>query len=358
MKAKLSHEREGRGGARGRLLLIAAVGGFALFVVCGAALYYVLNAKGARHAPAILNISYGSSARSVGRQLEARDVIASSHLVRLALVWSRLFHRESLTLKAGEYRIAPEASVMEILRQMHDGRVLLHKITFPEGWSSFQIAEMIRQSPLLEGELPETPPEGSLLPETWLLPRGASRRELARHLRQRRDEALDALWKKRGPLLPFSTPREAVILASIVEKETGLPQERGRVAAVFINRLTRGMKLEADSTVIYGITKGRRKLDRPLWTKDLRRKNPYNTYLIKGLPPTPIANPGADALAAALNPPFSEELYFVADGTGGHRFAKTLEEHQKNVLAWRQWQKEAARKRSVVGARRAAETKD
>jgi UPF0755 protein len=179
------------------------------------------------------------------------------------------------------------------------------------------------------------PAEGSLLPETYSYSRGEARDEIITRMQAAHRAALDELWAGRAKDLPFATPEEAVILASIVEKETGLADERPRVAAVFVNRLRRGMRLQSDPTVIYGVSGGE-PLGRGLRASELRGETPYNTYVIRGLPPTPIANPGKAALAAVLNPPQTDELYFVADGTGGHAFAKTLAEHSRNVARWRQ----------------------
>lgn len=201
-------------------------------------------------------------------------------------------------------------------------------------------AEALARAPELTGVAP-APPEGSLLPDTYQFVRGDDRAVVLRRMMDAHDEMLGALWSKRQPGLPFSTPAEAVVLASIVEKETGIASERPRVAAVFVNRLRAGMRLESDPTIIYGLNRGR-PLGRGIRLSELTAATPYNTYMVDGLPPTPIANPGRASLAAVLDPPKTEELFFVADGSGGHVFAATYEAHKKNVERWRAHEKKAA----------------
>jgi UPF0755 protein len=212
-------------------------------------------------------------------------------------------------------------------------KTIEHRITIAEGLTSDAAVALLTADPVLIGPVPVVP-EGSLLPETYLFERGTTRAELLARIHKAQETLLAQLWPKRKAGLPFTSQEDALKLASIVEKETSIASERPRIAAVFINRLQDGMRLESDPTIIYGLTKGV-PLGHPLRQSELATPNPYSTYQIVGLPPTPISNPGRDAIAAVLNPPDSQELYFVANGTGGHVFAKTIAEHQKNVAQWR-----------------------
>lgn len=210
------------------------------------------------------------------------------------------------------------------------------RVTLAEGVTSWQVVDALKRAEFLTGEIAEVPPEGSLAPDSYEVARGADRAELLAEMAARQVAVMDELWAQRAEGLPYDTPEEAMIMASIVEKETSVPEERKRVAAVFVNRLQQGMRLQTDPTVIYGVTKGEGVLGRGLRQSELRRETPWNTYVIDGLPPTPIANPGRLSIEAALNPEDSDFLYFVADGTGGHAFARTLAEHNENVARWRQ----------------------
>ena len=236
-------------------------------------------------------------------------------------------------LKAGEYEIPSRASTAAVLTKIRSGEVVRHQVTIPEGITSDMAVEILSANPVLSGEAP-TPPEGAILPETYDVQRGEDRAAVLRRMMDARDKVLGQLWAQRQPGLPFTSPEQAVILASIVEKETGLAAERPRIAAVFLNRLAQGMRLESDPTIIYGLTRGR-PLGRGIRLSELNGETPYNTYRIDGMPPTPIANPGRAALAAVLDPPKTDDLFFVADGTGGHVFAATFEQHKANVAKWR-----------------------
>lgn len=238
-------------------------------------------------------------------------------------------------LKAGEYEIPAGASIADIIGILKEAKPILRVVTVPEGRTTAQVIRMLSETELLTGEVTLEPAEGSLLPETYSYSRGEARDELITRMQAAHREAVDSLWETRAADLPIKTKEEAVVLASIVEKETGVADERPRVAGVFINRLRRGMKLQSDPTVIYGVSRGE-PLGRGIYASELRAETPYNTYIIRGLPPTPIANPGREAIAAVLNPLQTDELYFVADGTGGHAFATTLAEHSRNVAKWRQ----------------------
>jgi UPF0755 protein len=209
------------------------------------------------------------------------------------------------------------------------------RVLFAEGATSWQVVEGLKAIDVLEGEIEAVPPEGALAPDSYEVAVGDDRAELLEEMTSRQAERLARAWQNRAEGLPVETPEEALILASIIEKETGVAEERGKVASVFINRLEQGMRLQTDPTVIYGITNGQGVLGRGLRQSELRRETPYNTYVIDGLPPTPIANPGFASIEAALNPEETDLLFFVADGTGGHAFARTLAEHNENVAKWR-----------------------
>jgi len=237
-------------------------------------------------------------------------------------------------LKAGEYEFASGSSLAQVLDKIERGDVVRHFVTVPEGRTSEMVVDILMAEPVLSGAAP-VPPEGAVLPETYEVQRGEDRAAVLQRMMDAREKLMTELWAQRSPDLPFTTPEEALTLASIVEKETGVAAERPRVAAVFINRLRQGMRLQSDPTIIYGISRGR-PLGRGLRASELVEATPYNTYAIDGLPPTPIANPGKASLAAVLAPLKTEDLYFVADGTGGHAFARTLDEHLANVARWRQ----------------------
>ena len=241
---------------------------------------------------------------------------------------------QSALLRAGEYAIPSRASMEDIAGILIVGRPIEHKVTAAEGLTSAMIADIVDAHPELTGP-PETPPgEGTLLPDTYFFNRGATRSSIIARMREAQADFVSRAWASRAQGLPLQTPQEAVTLASIVEKETAIPEERRHIAAVFINRLRLRMKLESDPTVIYGISKGY-PLGHGILASELSRPDPYNTYTIAGLQPTPICNPGKDAILAVLNPEHSADLYFVADGTGGHVFAASKSEHDRNVARWR-----------------------
>ncbi len=238
-------------------------------------------------------------------------------------------------LKAGEYALPAGVSIVDLLRLLVEGRSILYPFTAAEGLTTAQILRLIAANPVLEGEVTLAPAEGTLLPETYKFTRGQTRDGMIEQMMKAQRAVLDALWDDRATELPISTREEAIILASIIEKETAIASEREMIAGVFVNRLRRGMRLQSDPTIIYGLTQGE-PLGRGLRKSELERETPYNTYVISGLPPTPIANPGRAAIEAVLNPADTDALFFVADGTGGHVFAATLEEHNRNVAKWRQ----------------------
>lgn len=249
--------------------------------------------------------------------------------------------RAAAGLRAGEYQIPAGASMAEVVAQLSSGAGLVqHSVTVPEGLTTPEILALVRGADVLTGEITQAPAEGDLLPETYHVLRGDARDAVVGRMREAMEKTLAELWPGRDEDLPITTPEQAVILASIVEKETAVAAERPRVAAVFVNRLRRGMPLQSDPTVIYGMAPETGQLDRPLLRKDLEVDTPWNTYTRPGLPQTPIANPGRESLAAVLHPAQTKDLYFVADGSGGHAFAETLTEHNRNVAKWRRVQRE------------------
>ncbi|MDX1581615.1 MAG: endolytic transglycosylase MltG, partial [Alphaproteobacteria bacterium] len=242
-------------------------------------------------------------------------------------------------LQAGEYAFDSGMTMYEVMEKLRSGDTVVRRLTIPEGLSTSEILALVRAEPALSGEIEEEPEEGLLLPETYHFHLGDDRQGLVNRMKESMQEAITNLWPERQEGLPITSPYEAKILASIVEKETAVASERPHVAGVFINRLNLGMPLQSDPTVVYGITGGG-PLGRPLRRSELDAETPYNTYQFRGLPPTPIANPGLASLKAVLDPLETKDLYFVADGTGGHAFAETYREHQRNVRKWRQLERE------------------
>jgi UPF0755 protein len=327
----------------GRRLIRAVLGAITTLVVIG--MVAVLGAAWVYNGPGpaakagdktSVVLRRGASLPEIASSLEQGGVIRSSSIFMTAAKVTGA----ARTLKAGEYEFSSRASMAQVLDAIRHGRIVRHWITIPEGRTSDMVMDILNASPILTGSAP-TPPEGAILPETYEVQRGEDRAAVLQRMMDDRDKLLNQLWANRQAGLPFQTKEEAVTLASIVEKETGLAEERPRVASVFVNRLRTGMRLGSDPTIIYGISRGR-PLGRGIRMSELQRLTPYNTYLIDGLPPTPIANPGRQALAAVLDPPKTGDLYFVADGTGGHVFASTLEQHNANVARWRQIERDRA----------------
>jgi UPF0755 protein len=248
-------------------------------------------------------------------------------------------NRKRGSLKAGEYLFRAHANIGETIDTLIDGKPILHAFTAPEGLTSEQIVQRLRESEILTGDVTDIPREGSLLPDTYKFDRGTTRQQLVNMMQAAGRQTLNEIWSRRAPDVAIKTPQELVILASIVEKETGRPEERARVAGLFLNRLARRMKLQSDPTIVYGLVGGKGTLGRGIQKSEIERATPYNTYVIEGLPPGPIANPGRAALEAVANPVKTKDVYFVADGTGGHVFAETYDQHLKNVARWRQIEK-------------------
>ncbi len=309
-------------------------------VVAGVTLVHrAFVAPGPLAAETIVVIPRGASVRSIAALLEAEGVVEDATIFSLGV---RGFGGER-PLIAGEYLFAPALSARDAMSLLQSGKVFTRNLTIPEGLTALQVTDLLSTAEGLEGEPPlaDAIGEGSLLPETYQYVRGDRRADVIARMQQAMAATLDRLWRERSADTgPLTSPREAVILASIVERETGLAAERPRIAAVFLNRLRRGMRLQSDPTVVYGLSNGTGTIGRPLTRADLAVDHPYNTYIHGGLPPGPIANPGRDSLAAVLQPAKSKDLYFVADGTGGHAFARTLEEHNRNVARWRRLQRQ------------------
>lgn len=284
--------------------------------------------------PVVVNVPRGSGLSSIAARLEADGLIQNADIFKVV---TRLRGNEA-NFKAGEFSVTP-GSMASIYDQLANGRAILYPFTAPEGITSAQTVRALDAIKTLVDDNPAIPAEGTLLPETYLMPRGMTQSALLAKMAQAQDDLIDELWHKRAPNLPIKTKAEAIILASVVEKETGIGMERDMVAGVFTNRLRRGMRLQSDPTIIYGITQGE-PIGRRIYQSEIDRKTDWNTYQIPALPKTPICNPGAEAIRAVLNPGDTDALFFVADGTGGHAFAKTLSEHERNVAKWRKIQRE------------------
>lgn len=309
-----------------------------LIVVCiaaaGAAIWAInsFSAPGPLSAPKLVVLERGLSLKSASEVLERDGAISNAAIFRMGAQYQGV----EADLKFGEYEIPAAASMKEVLDIVVSGRSIQYRVTVAEGLTSWEVAELLRASDLLSGEIEEVPAEGTLAPDTYFIARGSSRAELLTRMREAQSRILATAWEMRDAGTPLASPDEALVLASIIEKETGIAAERPMVGGVFVNRLRRNMQLQSDPTIIYGITKGEGPLDRPIRRSDLERPTPYNTYVIDRLPPGPIANPGRDAILAAVKPESTDALYFVADGSGGHAFAATLREHNQNVAKWRQ----------------------
>ena len=311
-----------------RKLALAAVAAVLLLIGFGVYFFGIWTAAGPAAKPTPVVIAEGSSLSSAAGQLEKAGVLASAESFRL----QARFLGSAKPIQAGEYEIPAKASPSQILALLQSGKTLQRFVTVPEGMPSILVWERLMKAPTLVGSVP-VPEEGSILPDSYSYRRGEQRSAVLKRMQEAMIKELDRLWAKKGPNSVVKDKREAVILASVVEKETGKASERPMVAGVYSNRLRQGIKLDADPTVIYPITKGK-PLGRRIKQSELRAQNGYNTYAMAGLPACPIANPGRESIAAVLNPAETKALYFVADGTGGHVFANTLAEHSANVKKW------------------------
>ncbi|HEX3709824.1 MAG TPA: endolytic transglycosylase MltG [Pseudolabrys sp.] len=319
-------------------LVIAGNAFFTLLVVIsvtvGAALYWGkerFDAPGPLTEDKVVNIPRGLGIRDISELLARAGVIDQPWV----FVGGVTVLKARGGLKHGEYEFTKHASLSDVVETIISGKVVQHAVTIPEGLTSEQIVARLLQNDALTGQIKEIPHEGTLLPETYKFTRGMSRAQIIERMRESHQRVLSDIWQHREPDLPLKTPDQLITLASIVEKETGKAEERSRVAAVFINRLNKKMRLQSDPTIIYGLTGGKGSLGHPLTKSEMEQPSPYNTYQIDGLPPGPIANPGRASLEAAANPARTKDLYFVADGTGGHVFSENYEQHQKNVARLR-----------------------
>jgi UPF0755 protein len=314
---------------------------FLLILAAGAGLYIGIlkfEAPGPLDHERTVVIPRGQGIREIAEVLRREGVIENP----LLFVGGALVLRATNEFKAGEYLFERHASMRDVMETIIEGRSIQHQVTIAEGLTSEQIIQKINEAELLTGLIREIPREGTLLPESYKVTRGTTREQLVARMAAAHRRLVNEVWERRAADLPLKSPEELITLAAIVEKETGKANERPRVAAVFINRLNRRMRLQSDPTVSYGLAGGKGTLGRPLQREDLERPTPYNTYVIDGLPPGPIANPGRASLEAVANPSRTKEIYFVADGSGGHVFAETYDQHVKNVAHWREYQREQA----------------
>jgi UPF0755 protein len=323
--------------ARHPLVVIgnAVISAFVLLALAaGIALFFGkqrFETAGPLAADRVVNIPRGSGMRDIADILSREGVIDQPWL----FIGGVLVLKAREDLKAGEYEFKAHSSVRDVVATIVEGKVVAHQVSIPEGLTSEQIVARLLQDDILAGDIKEIPREGTLLPDTYNFARGMNREQMIQRMQQAQQRLLREIWDHRSVDLPLKTPEHLVILASLVEKETGKSDERTRVAAVFVNRLKQRMKLQSDPTIIYGLAGGKGTLGRPIMKSEIEQPTPYNTYVIDGLPPGPIANPGRASLEAAANPARTRELFFVADGTGGHAFAETYEQHQKNVARLR-----------------------
>ncbi|NVJ93921.1 MAG: endolytic transglycosylase MltG [Methylocystaceae bacterium] len=279
----------------------------------------------------VVEIPHGSGVSKIAQILKSEGVIDNPLAFRIVLRFKNL----DKALKAGEFLFPAQVTPEMAAHILIEGKTVLHRVTIPEGLTSVEIITLLNHEQGLEEMVMQTPPEGSLLPETYSFSKGTTRATIVSHMQEAMQHTLDELWTNRQDGLPLRSKAEALILASIVEKETAVHAERAKVAGVFINRLNKRMRLQTDPTVVYGITLGQEPLGRPLSRKDLQTPTPYNTYTNYGLPPSPICNPGRASIEAVLNPAETDALYFVADGSGGHAFSNSLDAHNRNVAKWR-----------------------
>lgn len=311
------------------LSLLFGLALFAALALVAAQFYY--EREGPLEVGQNVVIPRGSSIGAISQRLEEAGVIEDARAFHVAA----LVTGKNARLRAGEYAFPAGVSLREALELLESGKTVIRRFTVPEGRTAADVVGLLMETEELSGEIPSLPEEGSLLPETYHYSWGDDRNQLLERMQRSMAAVLEELWEARAVGLPLETPEEAVTLASIVEKETGVAEERPIVASVFINRLKQGMRLQSDPTVVYAITKGERPLGRALTRADWQVEDPYNTYQNDGLPPGPIANPGRASLEAVLDPVESDYFYFVADGSGGHAFARTLDEHNRNVANWR-----------------------
>ena len=340
--------------AGGRLILRIFI--LSLFFLLGGSVfsyYSLLYEQNDVPESKVVLVEKGESLPLIARRLKKENLLKSIAVFKAAA----RFSGKSASLKAGEYRIPPYASAKEILDILVSGQTVSRRVTIPEGKTSRQIFEILAQTQGLVGELPDPPPNGTLLPETYTFSYGMPRKIIVNRMTSAMRRTIDELWPTRDDDLPYTTKEEALVMASIIEKETSVDAERARIAGVFINRLRKGMRLQTDPTVIYAVTNGTMELKRRLTHSDLQTPHPFNTYRNKGLPPAPICNPGRASVQAVLKPQKTNEIYFVADGTGGHVFARSFDEHRRNIQNWKKVRRQkrlAARQKKKATAAQAS----
>src|SRR5882757_4626404 len=311
-----------------------------LMIGAGLVYYYgrqTIEASGPLQEDKVVNIPSRAGMTDIAEVLQREGVIDSN---RWAFIGAVFTMKARSDLKPGEYNFQKNASLREVIATIVEGKVVQHSVTVPEGLTSEQILARLGENDIFAGGVREIPREGTLLPETYKFPRGTSREQVVQRMQQAQKRLVADIWEHRSPDIPIKTPEQLVTLASIVEKETGKSDERSRVAAVFSNRLRQKIKLQSDPTIIYGLVGGKGTLGRPIKRSEIAQPSPYNTYVIDGLPPGPISNPGRASLEAAANPARTRDLFFVADGTGGHTFTETYDQHQKNVAKLRTMEKQ------------------
>jgi len=302
-----------------------------LMIGTGAAYYYgkqTIEAPGPLQEEKVVNIPSRAGMTDIADVLQREGVIDNNRWAFIGAVFALKARSE---LKPGEYAFKEHASLRDVIGTIVEGKVVQHSVTIPEGLTSEQIVARLSDNDIFSGTVREIPREGTLLPETYKFPRGTAREQVVQRMQAAQRRVVAEIWERRSADLPLKSPEQLVTLASIVEKETGRADERSRVAAVFVNRLKQKIKLQSDPTIIYGLVGGKGTLGRPIKRSEITQPSPYNTYVIDGLPPGPISNPGRASLEAAANPARTKELYFVADGTGGHSFSESYDQHQKNV---------------------------
>ena len=309
------------------LLLLLLIGGAAAVFLYD----YAVNKQQIIKDDTLFLVRKGDSLNKIAQGLQDSRLVENKYIF---ILYARL-HKLYPQIKAGEYLLEKDYSLAQLSQKLASGKVYLRKITFPEGLTSAEISKLLQNDDFLNKEKFEIPEEGSILPETYTFSRGDSPKKILAQAQKAMNDVLEQAWKERDKNLPLKSKKDLLILASIVEKETGIGMERAQVASVFVNRLRLGMLLQTDPTVIYAVTGGQEDLSRPLTRKDLSIDSPYNTYKYSGLPPTPICNAGKEAIFAAAHPAETDYLYFVASGSGGHNFATNLTEHNENVRKWR-----------------------
>jgi UPF0755 protein len=296
-----------------------------------------IEAPGPLQEEKVVNIPTRAGMTDIADILQREGVIDNNRWAFIGAVFALKARSE---LKPGEYLFQKNASLRDVIGTIVEGKVVQHAVTIPEGLTSEQIVARLSENDIFAGSVRELPREGTLLPETYKFPRGTPREQVITRMQQAQKRVLAEIWERRTQDLPIKTPEQLVTLASIVEKETGKADERSRVAAVFVNRLRQKIKLQSDPTIIYGLVGGKGTLGRPIKRSEIQQPSPYNTYVVDGLPPGPIANPGRASLEAAANPARTRDLFFVADGTGGHAFSDSYDQHQKNVAKLRAIEKQ------------------